>query len=81
MATVVTPHWCNPVGEPLEIGRETVKPAYRIRVPIRPDGHIVRAVAHVDTGGVGMHDGESRICDPEPPRLVSSLLPGQTCGA
>ena len=51
----------EPIGKALEIGGKTVKRAYRIRIPIGPDGDVVSAVADVNTRGVGMHHLKSRI--------------------
>jgi hypothetical protein len=51
---------CQPVGHTMEIGGETLKPAHGLRVPIRPDRHVGRAVPHIDPGGVGVQDFDCR---------------------
>jgi hypothetical protein len=64
----------EPIGEPMQIGRKTVKPAHGIGIPIRPDGDVVGAVADVDPRGVGMEDVEARIVGPQAARQLASLL-------
>jgi hypothetical protein len=39
----------------MQVGGETLKPADRVWVSIWPDRYVMRAVADVDPGGVGMH--------------------------
>jgi hypothetical protein len=58
----------------VEIGREAVKPADRIRVPIRPDRHVVHAVADVDPRGVGMHHLKAGIGGLQAASQFSALL-------
>ena len=67
----------QPVREPMQVGGETVKPADRVGIPIRPDRDVMRAVADVDARGVGMHHLQARVLGPEPPGQLFSLLPIQ----
>jgi len=64
----------EPIGEPMQIGRKTVKPAHGIGIPIRSDGDVVGAVADVDPRGVGMEDVEARIVGPQAAGQLASLL-------
>ena len=64
----------------MQVGGETLKPADRVWVSIRPDRDVMRAVADVDPGGVGMHHAQAGVLDPEPPGQFFSLLPIQSCG-
>jgi hypothetical protein len=45
----------------MQIGGETLKPAQRVRIPIRTDVHVMCAVAHVDSGGARMHHLEANV--------------------
>jgi hypothetical protein len=67
----------EPVGEAMEIGGEAVKSSHRCGVAIGPHGDVVRAVAHVDARGVGMHHGESGIDRLQAAGERSALLAGQ----
>jgi hypothetical protein len=55
----------EPLGQSLEVRGETVKPAHRLGIPIRPDRDVVRAVPHVNPGGVGMDHREPRVLGSE----------------
>jgi len=61
----------------MQISGETLKPADRVGISIRPDRDVMRAVAHVDSGGVGMHHVQAGILDPESTGQFFSLLPIQ----
>ena len=75
---MVTPQCCQPVRQAMQVGGETLKPADRVRVSIRPDGDVMRAVADVDPRGVGMHHVQAGVLDPQPARQLFSLLPIQS---
>jgi hypothetical protein len=73
----------EPVREPMQVRRETVKPADRVGISIRPDRDVMRAVADVDARGVRMHHLQARVRDPEPTGQLFSLFPiqsGDACG-
>ena len=48
----------------MQIGGEALEPADRVRIPIGPDRHVVRTVADVDPGGVGMHNLQAGVLRP-----------------
>jgi hypothetical protein len=59
----------------MQVGRETVKPADRVWIAIRTDRDVVRTVADVDPGGVGMYHVQSRIFGSKSPGQLFPLLP------
>ena len=65
----------QPVRQTMQVGRETLKPTDRVGIPIWPDRDVMRAVADVDPGGVGVHHLQPRVISPEPPGQFFPLLP------
>jgi hypothetical protein len=59
----------------MQVGCETLKPADRVWIAIWANGDVMRAVAHVDSGGVGMHYLQAWVIGPEPPGQFVPLLP------
>jgi hypothetical protein len=45
----------QPVRQPMQIGRETLEPAYWFRISIRTHRHIVGSVAYVNPRGLGVN--------------------------
>src|SRR5215469_612353 len=39
----------------MQIRGEALEPSYRLRITIRPYGHVMRTVAHIDSRGVRMY--------------------------
>jgi hypothetical protein len=50
----------QPVGEGLEVGGEGPKPADRLGIPVGGDANPMDAVVDVDSGGVGILNGQGR---------------------
>jgi len=72
----------EPIGEPMQIGRKTLKPAHWLRIAIGPNGDVMDAVADVNASRVRMDDVESGIGGLQSARKLFALLavrPGPRC--
>src|SRR5260370_32076910 len=59
----------------MQVRRETLKPAHRLWIAIRPYGDVMHAIAYIDPCCMRMNYLQSRVLRLQPPRPFLSLLP------
>jgi hypothetical protein len=72
------PTLLEPIGEPMEIGRKTLKSTHGMRIAVGPDGDVMDAVADVNARGVRMDEVESGTRGPESARERVALFAVQS---